>query len=206
MAKKLNKSQRFHAAFGAESQRGQVLIAHAAIDNAMEGILRTEFARRAGKRNRKVKKYSDALLSNRPIPPLGSSYARAALLYVLGVFDDRFLRALDALRKMRNDAAHIDEAFSIDAYDLKPITDVLTVDEMSGIEKFYGATDNDSLFRGAMSHIILRLLHLVVEPERSTDILKTRNIFRRLSKTERNRRHRKSRSGSSDSAASDAKT
>lgn len=213
MARKPNDAERFFTAFYEESERGCVLVANATIDDLMASILKAEFKRHAGRRNSKLAKYSEALLTRRPLPPLGSSYVRASLLYVLGIFDNKLLSALEAIRGMRNSAAHVNASFSIADFDLTLISAALTPAEHSDKHDMTlrrhiqgDRSKEEILFRKCAIAVIAKLIHLAHEPERARQILACKNIWRLPSKRDRKRRQRQSRSGSSDSAVSEAKT
>lgn len=87
-----------------ERGRGAVLVGVARVDAALEHLLQAVMAPATNKK--------DGLFL--PDRPLGSLGAKVALAIRLGLIDPPIERALNALRKLRNDFAHSTETASLD--------------------------------------------------------------------------------------------
>ena len=87
-----------------ERGRGAVLVGVARVDAALEHLLQAVMAPATNKK--------DGLFL--PDRPLGSLGAKVALASRLGLIDPPIERALNALRKLRNDFAHSTETASLD--------------------------------------------------------------------------------------------
>lgn len=108
-----------------ESDRGCAICAASIMDVVLEGLIRTtlrevssnkELAESLGKRQTVVaESVLDSLLVQRPQPPLGSFSVRIKMVRALGRIDDATMQALDVMRAMRNDAAHLAKPFSFDS-------------------------------------------------------------------------------------------
>jgi hypothetical protein len=96
-----------------ESERGCVLIAAAYLDDLLQKALRAGFQSLSGIRKEDL----DFLLTKRPMPPLQSLALRTLVAYAIGLIDLPTRQALDAIRDMRNDAAHLDKPVKFDDYD-----------------------------------------------------------------------------------------
>jgi hypothetical protein len=93
-----------------ESDRGCVICATAFIDDSLESAIRG-FLDELGKQPAKL---LDSLLKKQPLPPLGSFAVRIKMARALCLIDDKIMTALNAMRPMRNDAAHLSVDFSFE--------------------------------------------------------------------------------------------
>jgi DNA-binding MltR family transcriptional regulator len=87
-----------------ESDRGCVLVALAAVDEAIERLLRAFVRKVSAPRNHTDD--VDFLLTKEPVPPLGSLGVRLHLCHALGLLDDPLFSILLKMSKMRNEFAH----------------------------------------------------------------------------------------------------
>lgn len=93
-----------------ETDRGRVLATAAVIDNSLEVLLRQKFKQDSGVSD----KFLNELISHGKSPPLGTFAVKSAMARACGLIDEQTLKALDILRDIRNDAAHMEEAFKLD--------------------------------------------------------------------------------------------
>jgi DNA-binding MltR family transcriptional regulator len=106
-----------------ESDRGCVLVAAAAIDEALSDLLRAYFEKTgAANRGPQLEKAISFLLEARPLPPLGTFGVRASLCYVLALIDTRHFGKLTALTEIRNPFAHPSEPAEITEEDITALT------------------------------------------------------------------------------------
>jgi hypothetical protein len=102
---KRGEHRNLFAILGAESERGCVLVAAAAIEEELESLLRTFFA--------KVNSPDDSesvvnlLFDDRRIAPLGTLWAKACLCRALSLIDGDLFRFFLYLKEMRNDFARV---------------------------------------------------------------------------------------------------
>ena len=90
-----------------ESDRGAVLVASAFIEEALEHLLRQVLTvKSCNTSNDKFPMHLNRLLEPGPSAPLGSFSARITTAFVLGTIDVDYLKALEALRNLRNSYAH----------------------------------------------------------------------------------------------------
>jgi hypothetical protein len=117
----------FMAMVYCESDRGCVICATAFIDDALEDAIRKYLKELSGA----SEKLLDALLTKQPLPPIGAFAVRAKVARALGLIDDKIATALDAMRPLRNDAAHLSEPFSFDnpKYDIDSLLTPLSKKE-----------------------------------------------------------------------------
>ncbi len=105
----------------AHSKRGFVLVCGAVIDRALEKLIRTKFTALSKATDAEL----NALLTKRPLPPLGSASIRARIARVLGVIDKATCDALCKLFDLRNRFAHKEIAPSLTREEMQPIFDLL---------------------------------------------------------------------------------
>jgi hypothetical protein len=104
--RELNDEFRYEVVLN-ESDRGAVLIASAFIDEALACLLRQVFTvKSCNASNNAFPKNLNRLLKSGIDAPLGSFSSRITAAFVLGVIDVDCLKALEALRKLRNGYAH----------------------------------------------------------------------------------------------------
>jgi hypothetical protein len=104
--KDLNDEFRYEVVLN-ESDRGAVLVASAFIEEALEYLLRHVFTvKSCNGSNDKFPEHLNRLLESGTVAPLGSFASRITIAFVLGMIDVDFLKALEALRKLRNSYAH----------------------------------------------------------------------------------------------------
>lgn len=102
----LNDNFRYEVVLN-ESDRGAVLIASAFIEEALEHFLRQVLTiKSCNNSNNRFQIYLNRLLKPGLEAPLGSFSARVTIAFVLGTIDVDYLKALDALRDLRNSYAH----------------------------------------------------------------------------------------------------
>jgi len=90
-----------------ESDRGAVLVASAFIEEALEHLLRQVLTvKSCNTSNDKFPMHLNLLLKPGIDAPLGSFSARITTAFVLGTIDVDYLKALEALRNLRNSYAH----------------------------------------------------------------------------------------------------
>lgn len=94
-----------------ESDRGCVLVAHAAMDDAILRLLGTYFE--VVKYPTDVSDESFFLLEKRPVPPLGSFGIRIKLCYLLDIIGKNVLDTLDRFTVVRNAFAHPSQPMEI---------------------------------------------------------------------------------------------
>ena len=87
-----------------ESERGAILVGASKVETYLENLILKILPS-------KQKSYTSRLL-NYP-GPLSSFSGKIELLYAFGVIDKKLYDSLTILRKIRNDAAHSNEEFSI---------------------------------------------------------------------------------------------
>lgn len=180
-----------------ESDRGCVICAAALIDDALEGTIRRFLKKLSSVSNavpdkvlnRQPQPASDALLDSlltrRPQPPLGSFAVRTKMARALGLLDDRIVKALDGMRTMRNDAAHLALPFSFDnpKYEIVVLFEPLSRKEqiylralqlVKSVKPGFGPPTR-RLFELAATSIYFRLSCIAEEPDQATQVL-ARNI------------------------------
>lgn len=104
-----------------ESERGCVLLAAAAIEDAATSLIKTHFEMTCegqpqdNARSETVK----WMMNPPPTGPLGSFWAKVSLCYCLGFIPQNIFDLLDYLRNMRNDFAHLSYGVEIREIDLE---------------------------------------------------------------------------------------
>ncbi len=84
------------------SERASVLVCAAVLDRAVEKLLRLKFKQLSEASDEDL----DVLLTNRPLPPLGSAAIRVKVAAVMGVLSRDVCKALSIMFKIRNEFAH----------------------------------------------------------------------------------------------------
>lgn len=125
--------ERFLHSLVSESDRGCVLVGAAHLDRDLEKLLRAMF-QHMGKSN---KKDIDYLLIG-PLAPLRSFSVRIRMAHALGLITSEARKALEAVREIRNDFAHNEEAEQLPAH--------LVDRAMEWVEKIYSG-DEETLRR-----------------------------------------------------------
>jgi len=152
-----------------ESDRGAVICAIAFLDDALEQAIRG-FLHEMSKVSKSV---LDALLTRRPQPPVGSFAVRTKLARALGLIDDEMTNALDGMRPMRNDAAHLGKPFSFEAdeYNIKLLFAPLSEKEQTYLGAMHIVRDEGAkhiskrrIFQIAASSIYYRLNNIAQQP------------------------------------------
>ena len=104
--KDLNEEFRYDVVLN-ESDRGAVLVASAFVEEALEHLFRQIFTVKSCNASKeKFPKYLNSLLKSGIDAPLGSFSSRIATAFVLGMIDVDCLKAMEALRNLRNSYAH----------------------------------------------------------------------------------------------------
>ncbi len=103
-----------------ESDRGCVLVAAAAIDEAIVGLLKVYFKKVSAPQD--TEKEVHFLLKKQPVPPIGSYGVRVTLCYALGLVDADLYATLKRLGDVRNSFAHIAEPAKITLDNMPPIS------------------------------------------------------------------------------------
>lgn len=94
-----------------ESDRGCVLCVAALIEMTLELALRERFKLDSGVSD----DFLDTLFIREPAPLLGSSAAKSLIATARGIISANFKQGLDALRHVRNEAAHMAQDFALDS-------------------------------------------------------------------------------------------
>lgn len=167
MTKVNSQFEEFLSAIGRESDRGCVICAAAYIDDAMESAIRSHL----NALGNPPKSILDALLTRRPQPPIGSLSVRTNLARALGLIDDSLMTAIDGLRSMRNDAAHLGSPFSFDTYRLEKMYGALSDKEQAKLEEMdalrVGNPEKYSkrlVFETVMTSVFFRLVLMADDP------------------------------------------
>jgi hypothetical protein len=163
-----------------ESDRGCAICAAALIDDALEGVLRRFFLTNGSPSSGFMKACSHKtlehvpesvinwLLTTRPQPPLGSFAVRAKLARALCLISDEAMIAMDMMRQMRNDAAHLAVAFAFSNPEYK-------------IEKLFGPLSNkEQAFLGSVKSAHEQSPIEVSDPSRQIFEMATASIYFRL--------------------------
>lgn len=108
--------EKIFAADAAESERGRVIIAGTMMEKMLEVALRGHFKAASGVDD----DFLNPLFSSSQVPPLGSFAIKSSLACACGLIDVKTYEVLELFRKMRNDAAHLEE-FALDAEKVKTI-------------------------------------------------------------------------------------
>lgn len=106
-----------------ESDRGCAICAAALVDDALESVLRRFFQSDDNEEHGPTRPHQakigtapesviDWLLTKRPQPPIGSFAVRTKLARALRLISDEAMVAMDVMRQMRNDAAHLAAPFA----------------------------------------------------------------------------------------------
>jgi DNA-binding MltR family transcriptional regulator len=161
-----------------ESERGCVLAVTGFVDYYLQLILRRKFKVESGISDERI----DRLLIDGSLPPLGSFSVRIDLCRALGIFDDLTWKALDELREMRNDAAHLPEEFSLSDWGLSKMDAALTHDDRRLVEITMNGHDDELAaasgwtvhrvrFHMMSSLLIWRLFFIAKSPKKAKTIL-----------------------------------
>jgi hypothetical protein len=170
-----------------ESDRGCVLCAAAIIDDALEGVIRQRLVALSNPSNEVLDKVLrrepqpvskavlDFLLTSRPQPPIGSFAVRTKLARALGLIDDNIMKALDGIRTMRNDAAHLAKPFLFESprYNLEALFEPLSHKEQTYLRAMHMVMGDGGLphlkprrlFEIASASIFFRLNNIVDHPD-----------------------------------------
>jgi hypothetical protein len=161
-----------------ESDRGCVLTVGSVVDLFLEGMLRTEFKRRA---LADTGKQMDFLLTTGPIPPLRSTYLKATLAYCLGLLDSKTFNGIKTLNDIRNGVAHPRGPLSYADIGIHEILAIIGADNQRKKLITASATEvgqkttrgRDRTIFEAVSHaLIYRLAQLANHPEDAKKIQK----------------------------------
>lgn len=183
----------FFGSIQSESDRGVVICASSFLEDILGQAIRSKLRLISNPTNEMVEavrqpqpeivseKVLDSLLSDRPIPPLGSFAARTKMARALGLINNVMMNALDRIRRMRNDAAHLSEPFQIadDRYDISAVFGPLSHKEQVYLEalRLVGKDDNNPTFSAkrvftlASSSIYYRLMLIAERPEHYVHLL-----------------------------------
>lgn len=102
-----------------ESDRGCVLVAGAAIDEALVRLLKAFFKKASAPHDRS--EWATFLIEKQPVPPLGSFGIRAILCFALGLIEEEDFKAIRHLADTRNTFAHFAKTLEILSNDVPPI-------------------------------------------------------------------------------------
>lgn len=165
----------FLSAITSESDRGCVICSAAYIDDAMESAIRSYLIDLANP----PKSILDGLLTRRPQPPIGSLAVRTKMARALGLIDDALVRAIDGLRSMRNDAAHLGTTFSFDTYQLEHLYVALSDEEQARLKEMDALRIENPeeyskrlAFEKAITSIFFRLVLMAENPVFWTTVMK----------------------------------
>jgi hypothetical protein len=121
-----------------ESDRGCTLSGATLVEDALELALRARFRAAsglhiasAGSAGRCIRR----LLFEGTLPPLGSFGVKTELCRALGILDGQTASALDEFRRMRNKAAHVSDAFSLDEAVVEAMYWVLSDDRRGHVDR-----------------------------------------------------------------------
>jgi DNA-binding MltR family transcriptional regulator len=104
--------------------RGFVLLCGAVLDRALEKLIRAKFAKLSNGAQDSI----DFLLSDQPVPPLGSAGVRARLACAMGLIDGGTENALAKFFHIRNEFAHTEVPPALDDALVNSIRDRLPND------------------------------------------------------------------------------
>jgi DNA-binding MltR family transcriptional regulator len=184
-----------------DQPRGCVLVAAAALDDALGKMLEAYFRKQALVAGKRLDKFIHELLKKQPMPPVGSFAIRTKLAYVLGLLDDQIVAGLDAIRNMRNEAAHLSRRFSFRDRDLRSIVWATNEKDLRWSQGQIDNTQPQWLFAVASLAMLSRIGHIERHPERAAEILATERLHEMFMED-----YRQSLSGSSDDNKSTAET
>ena len=107
-----------------ESDRGCVLVAAAAMDGAVDLLLRHFLEKTSHSDNdNEMAEYISFLMDREPLPPLGNFGVRIRLCRVLGLFPLNTYEHLKTLSSLRNIFAHIGQPVELTPQDVSRFTD-----------------------------------------------------------------------------------
>lgn len=167
----------FTEAVRRESDRGCVICSAAYIDDALESAIRSYLKELSNP----PKSLLDSLLTRRPQPPIGSFAVRTKMARALGLIDDPQMTAIDGLRPMRNDAAHLGSEFSFDnpLYRIEQMYVALSDEEQESLRTMDSLREKEPekypkrrAFEAAVTSIFFRLLLMSDNPMFWSQILK----------------------------------
>ncbi len=107
-----------------ESDRGCVLVAVAAMDSALDDLLRSYFEDRASRGREslgKARQNAIEWLFEGQLPPLGNLVVKAKLAFLFGMLNDAEFELLEVFRGLRNDFAHIPDQLVLTKDHIQPL-------------------------------------------------------------------------------------
>lgn len=157
-----------------ESDRGCVLVAATAIEEALENRLRAFFKGTGDRQDpREIDSLIAFFLDRDPLPPLGNFGVKIRLCYLLGLIDDAQYTQLKAMVKLRNLFAHFAEPVEITADDIESFTDPDKWGEnLREVYEFgpqWGASSSEARRRFILIAVLLRMSLLGARSEKDVN-------------------------------------